>query len=80
MVRGGEHPELFVRGGAPLPDGSDAVAADAALAALLARLDADLAAAVDPEAPVPGYDAWWPGRGSTHERVGWLARLWGGAP
>ena len=58
--------------------GADAAATDAALAAVLARLDADLAAAIDPEAPVPGYEAWWPGRGSTHERAGWVARLWGG--
>ncbi len=79
VVRGGEYPELYVRGGAQLPAGSDAGAADAALAALLARLDADLAAAPDPEAPVPGYEAWWRGRGSTHERAGWLARLWGGS-
>jgi 1-acyl-sn-glycerol-3-phosphate acyltransferase len=80
VVRGGEHPELYVRAGDPLPEGTEAAAADAALAALLARLDADLAAAPDPEAPVPGYEAWWRGRGSTHERAGWLARLWGGGP
>jgi 1-acyl-sn-glycerol-3-phosphate acyltransferase len=78
VVRGGEHLELYVRGGAPLPAGVDADAADAALGAVLARLDADLAAAPDPERPVSGYEVWWRGRGSTHERAGWVARLWGG--
>lgn len=80
VVRGGERPELYVRGGALLAAGSDAAAADAALAELLGRLDADLAAATDPEAPVPGYEAWWHGRGRTDERAGWVARLWGGGP
>ncbi|MFN2321588.1 MAG: 1-acyl-sn-glycerol-3-phosphate acyltransferase [Trueperaceae bacterium] len=80
VVRGGEHPELYVRGGALLPAGSDAAAADASLAALLGRLDADLAAAADPEGPVPGYEAWWQGRARTDERAGWVARLWGGGP
>jgi len=80
VVRGGEHPELFVRAGALLPADGDAAAAHAALAALLARLDADLAAATDPEGPVPGYEAWWRGLGRADQRAGWLARLWGGGP
>lgn len=77
VLRGGERPELYVRGAAPLPAGSTAADADAALAAVLARLDADLAGAADPEAPLPGYEAWWRGRGSGHERAGRWARFWG---
>lgn len=77
VVRGAERPEVYVRAGAPLPAGASAEEAVAALAAVLARVDADVAAATDPEAPLPGYDLWWPGTSSTHQRAAWVARLWG---
>ncbi len=77
VIRGFERPEVYVRAGTPLPSGTSAEAAIAALAAVLARLDADLAAADDPEVPLPGYERWWQGTRSASERAAWVARLWG---
>lgn len=77
VLRGAERPELYVLGAPTLAPGAPHDDVVAALAAVLARLDGDLAAAPDPEAPVAGYEVWWRGRGSGHERAGHFARLWG---
>lgn len=78
-LRGAQYPEAYVRGGAALPAGADAAAQRRSVAALLQRLDADLAAAPDPEAPLPGYDLWLPGRRSTHQRTERWRGAWGRA-
>ena len=70
VMRGAEHPEAFLLlGEAVSPSG-----VQAALNALLATLDAELAAA-DPEAPLPGFTLWSGGARSTHERAAWLGKL-----
>jgi 1-acyl-sn-glycerol-3-phosphate acyltransferase len=79
VMRGGERPEVYLLFGASLASGVDHETVERALAALLERLDRDLAAAQDAEAPLPGYDPWWPTAGSSHERLArW--RAWWGAP
>ncbi len=77
-MRGSQRPEAFVRFGPPLePDRPDLAAALAgALADLVQRLDAELAAC-DPERPPPGYRRWLAGRASTDRRMAWGVRLWG---
>jgi 1-acyl-sn-glycerol-3-phosphate acyltransferase len=76
VIRGFERPEVYVRGGTPLPPGTSAETASAALAAVLARLDADLAAADDAESPLPGYEPWWRGSRGAGERIRRLTRSW----
>jgi len=79
VMRGADRPEVYLRFGAPMPSGVAQEAVAAELVALLARLDRDVAAAPDPEAPVPGYAAWWPPAARIHERLArW--RAWWGAP
>jgi 1-acyl-sn-glycerol-3-phosphate acyltransferase len=79
VMRGGERPEVYLLFGAPLASGVDHETLVRTLAALLERLDRDLAAAHDAEAPVPGYGPWWPTARSSHERLArW--RAWWGAP
>ena len=70
VLRGSQHPEAFLLLGEAVPP----AAVEAALNALLARLEANLAAA-DPEAPLPGYTSWLGGASSTHERAAWLGTL-----
>ncbi len=77
VIRGTERPEVYVRAGTPMPPGTSAETAIAALTDVLARLDADLGAAADPEAPLAGYEPWWHGTRSASERAAWVARLWG---
>ena len=69
-MRGAQHPEAFLRFGAP----TTAPELAGALAGLLEALDADLRAA-DPEAAPDGYLRVVRGQGSTHDRVGLAARL-----
>jgi 1-acyl-sn-glycerol-3-phosphate acyltransferase len=78
-LRGRERPEVYLRFGAPLEPGVDADRLRDALQRLLTRLDADVASAPDPEAPVPGYLAWWPDRGRGDERAARWRRWWGAA-
>jgi len=77
VVRGGQHPEVYVRRGGALPADADPEAQRDAVAVLLARIDADLAAASDPELSLPGYELWHAGRRSTQERLGGWRRWWG---
>lgn len=77
VLRGAERPEVYLRFGPALPHGVDTERIRADLAALLARLDADIAAATDAEAPVPGYAPWWPPRASGHEQASRWRRWWG---
>ncbi len=78
VLRGGERPEAFVRVGRALPPGSDPPDAEVerTLAAVVARLDADLGT-TDPEAEPAGYGRWLRGRRSTHRRLAWGTGLWG---
>ncbi len=77
VVRGAQYPEVYVRSGAPLPSGATPEVQCAAVGALLERIGRDLAGATDPEAPVPEYTLWNPGRASSQERVGRWRRWWG---
>ena len=77
VVRGGQYPEVYVRQGAALPSHAGPEAQRDAVARLLARIDADVAGASEPEQPVPGYALWHAGRRSTQERVGGWRRWWG---
>jgi len=79
VMRGRDKPEAYLRFGSPLPVAADTEALAERLAALLARLDADLAAAPDAEAPVPGYRAWWALGPREHERIARWRRFWGAA-
>jgi 1-acyl-sn-glycerol-3-phosphate acyltransferase len=78
VVRGGQYPEVYVRHGAALPAHAGADAQRDAVAGLLARIDADLQEASEPELSVPGYELWHAGRRSTQERLGGWRRWWGG--
>lgn len=77
LVRGGQYPEVYVRQGAVMAPGAGPADQRAAVAGLLARIDADAAAAPSPEAAIPGYALWRAGRRSTHERVAVARRWWG---
>jgi lycopene beta-cyclase len=77
VMRGGERPEAYLRFGTPLAAGVDAAQVRDALVALLARLDDDLAAAPDPEAPLPDYAPWWRVAVRSDERVVRWRRWWG---
>jgi 1-acyl-sn-glycerol-3-phosphate acyltransferase len=79
-MRGSQLPEAYLSLGPPLD--SARLAREAlteelagALNGLLHELD-DKVLEHDPEAPLPGFELLLPGRGSTHERVAWLERLW----
>jgi hypothetical protein len=61
----------------PLGAGVDASRVRDELVALLARLDRDLAAAPDPEAPLPGYAPWWRIAVRSDERAVRWRRWWG---
>lgn len=76
-MRGADRPEVYLRFGPPLAAGSATDEVATALRALLARLDADLASAADPEAPLPGYRPWWPAPPRDHERIARWRRFWG---
>ena len=78
VVRGGQYPEAYVRQGAALAPDAGPEAQRDAVARLLARIDADVADASDPEVPVPGYASWHAGRRSAQERVAGWRRWWGG--
>ncbi len=77
VMRGGERPEVYLRFGVPLPGGVDHDTVVRSLAALLERLDRDLAEASDPEAPLPGYEPWWPAARRSHERLARWGAWWG---
>jgi 1-acyl-sn-glycerol-3-phosphate acyltransferase len=79
IMRGSDRPEIYLRVGAALPPGVSTEGLAASLSALLARLDGDVAAAPDAEAPVPGYLPWWPERRREHERIARWRRFWGAA-
>jgi 1-acyl-sn-glycerol-3-phosphate acyltransferase len=79
VMRGADRPEAYLRFAAPLPPGTPHGEAIAALAALLGRLDDDLRAATDPEAPLAAYHPWWPAAARDHERIGRWRTFWGGA-
>ncbi|TVR88089.1 MAG: 1-acyl-sn-glycerol-3-phosphate acyltransferase [Trueperaceae bacterium] len=78
VVRGGQYPEVYVRQGDALPPNAGPEGQREAVAGLLARIDADIAAASEPELPLPGYVLWNAGRRSTQERVQGWRRWWGG--
>ncbi len=78
VVRGGQYPEVYVRQGAALALHAGPERQRAAVAGLLARIDADIAGATEPERPLPGYALWYAGRRSTQERVQGWRRWWGG--
>lgn len=77
VMRGAERPEVYLRFGAPLPGGTEHPVLEAELAALLSRLDGDLAGASDPEAPVPGYAPWWPQALRGDQRAARWRAWWG---
>jgi 1-acyl-sn-glycerol-3-phosphate acyltransferase len=77
MMRGADQPEAYLRWGPVLPSGSDHDAVVDALRVLLERVDRDIASAENPEAPVPGYQAWWPPRHRDHERKARWQAWWG---
>ena len=77
VMRGADRPEVYLRVAEPLPPGTTTDELSNALSALLARLDSDLLAAPDPEAPLPGYQPWWPPRPRDHERIARWKRFWG---
>lgn len=77
VMRGADQPEAYVRWGELLPTGSEHAQVEAALRALLARVDADIAAAHNAELPVPGYNPWWPKRVRDHERRARWQGWWG---
>lgn len=77
VVRGSQYPEVYVRQGAALSPDHGPDAQREAVAGLLARIDADVAAAAEPELPVPGYARWHAGRRSTQERLAGARRVWG---
>ncbi|MFO8150738.1 MAG: 1-acyl-sn-glycerol-3-phosphate acyltransferase [Trueperaceae bacterium] len=77
VMRGGERPEVYLRFGAPLASGVDHETLARALADLLERLDRDLAAATDAEAPVPDYRPWWRATERSHERLARWRAWWG---
>ena len=79
VVRGAQYPEVYVRCGAVLARSAQPDEQRAAVARLLARIERDLADADDAEAPLPGYDSWYPGRSSTQARVQRWRRWWGAA-
>jgi len=79
VLRGGQHPEVYLRFGAPIAGTVEPDRLRAELASLLARLDADVAGAADPEAPVPGYEPWWPPRAAGHQAAARWRRWWGAA-
>jgi 1-acyl-sn-glycerol-3-phosphate acyltransferase len=77
VMRGAQYPEVYVRSGRALPSGASAAQQRTEVAALLARIDRDLAAADDPEAPLPDYALWNAGRRSGQVRVARWRRWWG---
>ncbi len=77
VMRGGERPEVYLRFGAPLASGVDHETLARSLAELLGRLDRDLAAATDAEAPLPGYAPWWRAADRSHERLARWRAWWG---
>ena len=80
VMRGAQHPEAFLVLGHKLEPTSDHAALNkevkGSLNDLLQKIERTLQAA-DPEAPPPGFEAWLRGPKSFHERMGWVARLWG---
>ena len=80
VVRGAQYPEAFAVLGERLEPHADRAKLSEevkrSLNALLREVDGTLQSA-DPEAPPPGFEAWLTGPGSFHERMGWVARLWG---
>jgi 1-acyl-sn-glycerol-3-phosphate acyltransferase len=78
VMRARQRPEAYLRVGATMAAGASTAAQSAEVEALLALLDADLAAATDAEAPLPGYESWLTGAPSTNERAermrGWWSR------
>lgn len=79
VMRGMERPEIYLRFGAPLPVGSSSNEVAQALAPLLDRLDADIAAAPNAEVAVPGYRAWWPAKPTELSQIRRWRRFWGAA-
>jgi 1-acyl-sn-glycerol-3-phosphate acyltransferase len=77
VMRGRDRPEVYLRFGHAVPSGTDAAAIRERLVALMGRLDADVAASIDPELPLPGYVPWWPVAGRSDERVARWRRWWG---
>jgi 1-acyl-sn-glycerol-3-phosphate acyltransferase len=77
VMRGRDRPEVYLRFGATLPGGADAATIRGRLVDLMGRLDADLAAASDPETPVPGYAPWWPVADRSDVRLARWRRWWG---
>jgi 1-acyl-sn-glycerol-3-phosphate acyltransferase len=80
VMRGAQLPEAYLSIGPPLDSAQltrKALTQELAgtLKGLLHELD-DKVLEHDPEAPLPGFSLLLPGRGSTHERVAWLERLW----
>jgi 1-acyl-sn-glycerol-3-phosphate acyltransferase len=77
-LRGSQRPEAYLRVGEAIPAAHPDAAATLAeaLAASLARLDAELMGA-DPEGVPPGYARWLRGAASTDRRTAWGVRWWG---
>ncbi len=72
LLRGGQHPEAYLWAGPPFQQ------SNAALERLNAMLSSfeQSAADVDPEQPLPGFDAAFQGRQPTHKTAGRLSRWW----
>jgi lycopene cyclase domain-containing protein len=77
-LRGAQHPEAFLSVGRPLaPTEIEAEvegALEGAVNTLLEELEA-LIRRAEPEAPLPGFEAWLGGARSTHERAAWVGRV-----
>jgi 1-acyl-sn-glycerol-3-phosphate acyltransferase len=75
-LRGRQRPEAYLLVGETLPSGAAVDVQHAALTALLARLDRDLAAAPSAEQPPAGYELWLAGHDDTHRRAERHRRWW----
>jgi 1-acyl-sn-glycerol-3-phosphate acyltransferase len=76
VMRARQRPEAYLRVGESLPPGTSAEDQRAAVAALLALVDADVERADEAEAPLPGYEPWLAGAPSTDERAERARRWW----
>jgi 1-acyl-sn-glycerol-3-phosphate acyltransferase len=76
VMRGAQHPEAFLVLGEPLaPSEGVGEAFRSRMNSMLLELDRRIAN-TEPEGTPQGVQLWLRGRGSLHERTGWLERWW----